>query len=381
MREPEKINKVTLFDVVLTVCSLISFLADIISDLVLAIYYYYLNHKIWFTLTLIFIIVPAIFMQIFSYIWYKHDKSYVKLENMDSSVSLTYRIKHNWIYLISHILLLQPIERYLKSIKTCIKAYKQDDPILCKIFFHQYNDICLLRIFEAFLESSPQTILQFYIIFSSDSNTYLAFVSIVVSLLSIAISVAAYHHSLRQNYDSMYSTRIPSLIFHTLWHFCMVGSRIIMYSIFAVNFRNWVFLLIGIRWLVMQIWIFIEKTDFGKSLAEKVLFDFCVSCIYVFTFFNVSDGPTRYRLTLFYFIVLIENVLVCIALTYFYYTDVMLIYWTYIVFIFALYLIGIAFMLTYYHCFHPKSQSGCNPNSLKHSVLNSTTKDIESIEL
>jgi len=53
-------------------------------------------------------------------------------------------------------------------------------------YFYQQNDLCILRLFEAFLESAPQLTLQLYIIMCSQSAGWL---SGLVSLLVIVVVV------------------------------------------------------------------------------------------------------------------------------------------------------------------------------------------------
>ena len=40
-------------------------------------------------------------------------------------------------------------------------------------YFHQQNDVCMLRLFEAFLESAPQLTLQMYVMMYTESANWL----------------------------------------------------------------------------------------------------------------------------------------------------------------------------------------------------------------
>ena len=59
----------------------------------------------------------------------------------------------------------------------------------------------------------------------------------------------------------------------------------------------------------MSVWIVVQKTDFCPSRLEEILFDCIAGVIYCFSFFNVKEGRTRWRLSIFYFVCLVENVL------------------------------------------------------------------------
>ena len=61
------------------------------------------------------------------------------------------------------------------------------------------------------------------------------------------------------------------------------------------------------HWLLMIVWVTIQKTDFGTNRCERTLFVSVVATIYCFSFFNLKEGSTRWRALAFYGLMLLEN--------------------------------------------------------------------------
>ena len=85
---------------VITIClkcyGLVMFVADIATDALVAKHHYENNHKTWFALTCVFIILPSIIIQVFSCKWFIEDT----------------KTKPWWIYVV-HCLQLGAMYRYL----------------------------------------------------------------------------------------------------------------------------------------------------------------------------------------------------------------------------------------------------------------------------
>lgn len=50
--------------------------------------------------------------------------------------------------------------------KTGVKARKTEELADFDDLYHQQSDVCMLRMFESFMESAPQLVLQLYIMMS-----------------------------------------------------------------------------------------------------------------------------------------------------------------------------------------------------------------------
>ena len=58
--------------------------------------------------------------------------------------------------------------------------------------------------------------------------------------------------------------------------------------------------LLGIHWVLMTAWVVLQRTDFCPTQPEERLFNAVVGVIYVFCFFSLKEGQTRWRLLFFY---------------------------------------------------------------------------------
>ena len=65
----------------------------------------------------------------------------------------------------------------------------------------------------------------------------------------------------------------------------------------------------GVHWGVMTLWIIIQRTDFCPSMCEEALFNAVVGVVYIFCYFNLKEGRTRWRVLIYYVIAFFENTL------------------------------------------------------------------------
>jgi hypothetical protein len=59
--------------------------------------------------------------------------------------------------------------------------------------------------------------------------------------------------------------------------------------------------------MVMTTWVMLQNTDFCPSTIQERFFNAIVGVIYCFSFFNLKEGRSRYRMTAFYVVMLVEN--------------------------------------------------------------------------
>lgn len=61
--------------------------------------------------------------------------------------------------------------------------------------------------------------------------------------------------------------------------------------------------------MLMTVWVILQNTDFCPTQAEEKLFDAIVGIIYIYCFFSLKEGQTRWRMSAFYTIMFVENVI------------------------------------------------------------------------
>lgn len=209
----------------------------------------------------------------------------------------------------------------------------------------------MLRLIDVFLDSGPQVLLQLYVITTQNLNeigsanivvfTFKDFqttsieikqlVSILSSLFSMGYALAGYHRCLRnQQFIFCLETNKPlprpmrwiSTIMQFVWYVFLIAPRVLSMAIFASTFRSWFFMIIFFHWLIMYSWILSLKTNYCITSEEvysarehifEKFYDLICSFIYIFVYFNLKAGPTRYRYLIYYSIFYSENIIFCIC--------------------------------------------------------------------
>jgi len=393
------------FDFMCTSISIITYLVDLVMDCVVAYYFYHLSsahgiHHYWyFGLTILFIVLPCLTMTGFSFRWYLMDSDNPQLP----SVSLA-----RWLLrLLVLVMQVAPVLRYLDSIRYGIlsriekrREERATDPMEKErhridrkkwytLMVYEDADATLLRLYESFMESAPQLVLQIYILLkdphagrifpvkapmegidnhppfemeapidiSTGVNPYLklsilAF-SVTSSLVSLAWSLVVYHRSLRYTYQHKKNLSLLGTLFQFLWHFCSITARVLALSLFATAMPLWIGPLCTAHWVVMSVWVLWQRTTACNTQCEEFLFALVLGVIYIFMFFNAKEEKTRYKYLLYYSFSFVENT--AIILVWFFSTTPSSTWYVFpaLTSHYLTFFAGIMFMLCYYLWFHP----------------------------
>lgn len=152
-------------------------------------------------------------------------------------------------------------------------------------------------------------------------------------------------------------------------------SRILAISLAASLFHQWTILASFVHWLTMTLWLsFLDRTFFcenphsssGKGRLGEIMFASVLGLVYIFTYISPSDGTTRHRYVIYYFLCFLENIIVVI----FWLVsagDSGFMRWHYYTLSTGCilpFLVGIFCMIIYYKYFHPnlgqKTRNGIN---------------------
>lgn len=218
----------------------------------------------------------------------------------------------------------------------------------------------MLRLFEAYLESAPQLVLQLYILayhrrFNTSSDLFTA-ITACCSLVSLAWAIVAYSNSLRDFMQHKVSW--IGFFFQIMWRLSMLASRIVAMVLFASFYGIWLFVCIGVHWLIMFLCLVMQYTDFCMDTqgnhhpGREVCYNGIVAFIYNFSFFNITQGSTRLKLLLFYSLMLLENT-ASVVMWYPHSTlfgDVSI---AAISMVYGGFIAGVIFMVIYYQFYHP----------------------------
>uniref|UniRef100_A0A8P4KBI0 XK-related protein n=1 Tax=Dicentrarchus labrax TaxID=13489 RepID=A0A8P4KBI0_DICLA len=359
----------TLLDCCWVLCALLVFFSDGATDLWLAADYYLRGDYWWFGLTLVFVVVPSAVVQVLSFRWFVYDYSDLSggdgaasgsgtgaaaagaaatagdnsLSTKDSDQRGGSAAVGNaanatpvysssgppatagrvgaprrcctvcmWVFqTVLHVLQLGQVWRYIHALYLGAQSrWHSNGP---RRHFHwrlmfESADITMLRLLEAFLKSAPQLVLQLSIMIHG--NTVLP---------------------LQGERDALPSSQNSPEAKQCYQQYCLLSFR-----------------------CVMTFWIIQGETDFCMSKWEEIIYNMVVGIIYIFCWFNVKEGPSRFRMTVYYSVTLAENV----ALTAAWYTyrgphtsdSYALVVVCLVACSFAL---GTFFMLVYYCWLHP----------------------------
>jgi hypothetical protein len=341
---PDDIH-ISILEVFIYLWGVITFFADLISDIILSIEYFD-NKRSWLGfMTLIFTIVPNVTLSLFSLSWYI-DKYYQekqlsqqkqndpeqqlnasKREPRNSKISSTCDSITFWITTIFFVVFqLDLVWKYIQGFVYTLKGWA------CRSLFKNLKwekyyiekqikcdtDIGMLRLIDVFMDSGPQVLLQLYVITTQNLNklgignlvifTFKDFrttslelkqlVSILSSLFSMGYALAGYHRCLRnQQFIFCLETNKPlprpmswlSTIMQFLWYLFLIAPRVLAMAIFASTFRSWFFMIIFTHWLIMYFWILRLKTNYcltsqDEYNAREEIFEKFYNCICAFIY-------------------------------------------------------------------------------------------------
>ncbi|GCB75425.1 hypothetical protein scyTo_0015321 [Scyliorhinus torazame] len=135
-------------------------------------------------------LISATILQSFSWSWYKDDE-----ERMDCPHNQACK---NAGLCVMHIFQMGMPLRFIKALVTGYKAaFKQEDTHMAVIY--EVTDLSMLRLFEAFLETIPQLVLQTFILLVSADREYIQYGSVIASCMSISWATLDYYAALKKS--------------------------------------------------------------------------------------------------------------------------------------------------------------------------------------
>uniref|UniRef100_G3TZI2 XK-related protein n=1 Tax=Loxodonta africana TaxID=9785 RepID=G3TZI2_LOXAF len=341
-------------------CALLVFFSDGATDLWLAASYYIQGQRTYFGLTLLFVLLPSLVVQLLSFRWFVYDYTDPAgppgpaVSTKDSSVggpvistkdsATAFRTKegspevgsrpapssaHTYrrrccrlcIWLLQtlvHLLQLGQVWRYLHALYLGLQSRWRGERLQRHFYWRmlfESADVSMLRLLETFLRSAPQLVLQLSLIVHLFQQ--LPVFSTFASLLSLAWTLASYQKVLRDSRDDKRPLSYKGAVVQVLWHLFTIAARSLAFALFASVYKLYFGIFIVAHWCIMTFWVIQGETDFCMSKWEEIIYNMVVGIIYIFCWFNVKEGRSRRRMTLYYCIVLLENA----ALTGFWYSS------------------------------------------------------------
>ncbi|XP_036840459.1 XK-related protein 6 [Oncorhynchus mykiss] len=318
---PQQVERLWL-DCLWIILALFVFFWDVGTDLALAIDYYHKHDYLWSGLTLFLVLVPSVLVQILSFRWFVQDYtggglgSVEGLSNRRATAGLSAQGRDRccllsvWLWqTLIHIFQMGQVWRYIRTMYLGIQSHrrKENQRRFYWAMMYEYADVNMLRLLETFLESAPQLVLQLCIMIQRNRVETLQCMSVLASLLSLSWVLASYHKLLRDSRDDKTSLSYRGALVHLFWRLFTISSRVLSFALFASVFHLYFGIFVVLHWCAMAFWVIHGGTDFCMSKWEEILFNMVVGVVYVFCWFNVREGRTRYRMVTYYTVVLLEN--------------------------------------------------------------------------
>uniref|UniRef100_A0A8C3J3D0 XK-related protein n=1 Tax=Calidris pygmaea TaxID=425635 RepID=A0A8C3J3D0_9CHAR len=211
------------------------------------------------------------------------------------------------------------------------------------------HDISMLRLFETFLENTPQLTLLLYVILRTNKA------EAVLSCCFFPIS-----WSLRSFLQHKYELSWRSSIIYFLWNLFLICPRILVVALFALLWPYAVAVHFPLVWLAMFLWVTLQGTDFMESSGSEQLYRAMVAVILYFSWFNVAQGRTLYRSIIYHGFILVDSTLLALSWLWCRFPSDES---SYLIPLLSAalpcYLLGLALRVTYYKWLHPNMRVLC----------------------
>ncbi|XP_063897573.1 uncharacterized protein LOC110379427 [Helicoverpa armigera] len=344
-----------LCDVLFNVISLAGYFCDVVFDVVMGYALLERGYKGTFAAAISIVITSLLISQVLSLRWYLH--VWWAGEGRKG--------RPPWLPILLHCLQLGVLWRYARLLV----------PVELRRVKHQVRDLCMLRLVHAFCEAAPMLLLQLHILFKDASRepvsdlavtpepsidepsenkafAELNVISASLSLFSVCWALASFSKNVRlQNVHRLVLTWL-GVIFQFLWRLGTISARICALTVYALVYEYWVFLVIGLHWLSMFLWLISPKNVFhGERISRprKAYLSALIAFVYVFAYVNLQELNHRQKMVTFYCVMCVENWLLVVAW-----------WWSgrarrpapTAAAAAAAFLAGLAFMLIYYRYFH-----------------------------
>ncbi|KAL1469472.1 hypothetical protein MTO96_025079 [Rhipicephalus appendiculatus] len=193
--------------------------------------YWQQGEWVYFSLTLMFILVPSLIVTWISLRW-----SLIQKRQSEYLSALIF------------------------GCKSQDKSRKETDRrVYYQLMLWEDNDASILRLVESFVESVPQVLLQAYVLITTPDQEHsvvlMQVVSIVIGVVSAAWSLVAYIRTLRLSLDDSPKISKRGTVISYCWRLLVLVPRLTALALFSSVFRWWTLLVCGIRWLLMYGWL------------------------------------------------------------------------------------------------------------------------------
>ncbi|XP_035291743.1 XK-related protein 8-like [Anguilla anguilla] len=281
-------------DFVFTVVGVCTYLFDVGSDLWVAAEFYLHDDFTWFGLVVGFMVLSSTVVQLFSWFWFKYDQELEDFKSQTSAEKILFGGEGRLKLCLLHAFQLGFLLRHVSAIEQGFCVWRGGRRATAYAAYVTH-DLSMLRLLEAFCESAPQLALLLYIVLHTGHARPVQCVSVFASSVSIAWTVAMYHRSLRSFLPEKARQRWVSTVFYFLWNLLLIAPRLVAVALFATALPHLATAHFLCLWLPLLLWAWLQRTCFMDSAGGEWLYRGAVAVIWYFSWFNVTEGRSRWR--------------------------------------------------------------------------------------
>ncbi|KAH8303726.1 hypothetical protein KR018_008551 [Drosophila ironensis] len=217
-------------------------------------------------------------------------------------------------------------------------------------------NVGFVRLFDSFLESVPQKILQLVIVLrSKEELSYYRLAMFAVYFGSLAWCIQAYNRSNRLVQLDKHDIAAKGRFVQFFFLICLTGNKLYCHLPFVVSrtlciaymaslFPHETLALCLVHICLSALIVFlVDAKMIAKSRPMNCLYCLCFGIVYLFIFTPVKDAPTKYKYSIYLTICLLQNIVACALFIPLYFS----------IAIIVLYVTGIVLIILYYLTCHP----------------------------
>ncbi|XP_020797873.1 XK-related protein 6 [Drosophila serrata] len=206
-------------------------------------------------------------------------------------------------------------------------------------------NVGFVRLFDSFLESAPQKVLQLVIVLRSAKElTYYRLFAFIVYFGSIAWCIQAYNRSNRLVQLDKHDIAARGRFIQFIFLLCFTVSRTICIAYMASVFPLETVAFCAVHACLCGSVVFVvDSPTIAMSRFINYLYCLCFGVVYLFIYTPLKDGPTKYKYAIYLTFCLLQNVIACVLYIPLYVA----------IAITALYIVGIVLLIFYYSSCHP----------------------------
>ncbi|XP_048036617.1 XK-related protein 8-like [Megalobrama amblycephala] len=368
-----------LLEYLFVLVGLFFFLLDIALDIWTVVSFYQEGDYVYMAVMIFLLLGSSVLLQVFSWLWYSDC-----LDELETKVE-TFAKKHILIKPF-HFLQLGVYLRYAGVIEISTKHFRQKNNSFAEgVAVYLNHDLQMLRLFEAFSESTPQLTLMMSIILQRGELELITGLKILTSAAAIASTVAMYHRSMRAFLQEKRKMSWISTGVYFMWNLLLIIPRVSALALFCSVLPCYIIAHFLSLWMLLVLGAWSQKTNLMEHSGWEWFYRATVGLIWYFSWFNISTGSIKLKTVLYYCVMGLDTLMLLGFWWWkvFEYTGCWRSLNPYIVIpiLLGLYISGIILKMIYYRWFHPNCDEqklaipSEEPNDRQAAALNNDETD------